>query len=102
MGGTGSVCEFARVAVAVIAGSKGERRNGNDDGEGSGGQILFTHITIVTSVTGIGEYGRVLSERSLPNRYAAVMPLTLPFWSYDSMTDVLVYGLALAKMRCAG
>ena len=28
----GGVCEFARVAVAVIAGSEGERRNGNDDG----------------------------------------------------------------------
>ena len=44
----------------------------------------------------------VLSERSLPNRYAAVMPLTLSFWSYDSMTDVLVYGLALVKVGCAG
>ena len=32
VGGTGGVCEFARVAVAVIAGSEGERRNGNDDG----------------------------------------------------------------------
>ena len=32
LGGTGGVCGFARVAVAVIAGSEGERRNGNDDG----------------------------------------------------------------------
>jgi hypothetical protein len=32
LGGTGGICEFARVAVAVIAGSEGERRNGNDDG----------------------------------------------------------------------
>jgi len=32
LGGTGGVCEFARVAFAVIAGSKGERRKGNDDG----------------------------------------------------------------------